>query len=79
MPIIFGDQKSVQLSILLFSLYNKVGVCFLSKQLTLCSQNQLVGEKSLFPHRGYTPIIEGNQEKNHGGTLFTELLPVLPA
>lgn len=66
MPISFGDQKSVQLSNLLFSLYTKVVVCFLSKQFTLCNQNQLVGEKSVFPPRGYTPIIEDNQGRNHG-------------
>lgn len=65
MPISFGDQKSVQLSNLLFSLYTKVVVCFLSKQFTLCNQNQLVGEKSVFPSRGYTPIIEDNQGRNH--------------
>lgn len=82
MPITFGDRKSVQsfgLQSDLLPLYTKVGVCFLSQQLTLCNQNQLVREKSLFPSRGYTPIIEGNQGRNHGGTLFSDLLPVLPA
>jgi hypothetical protein len=34
MPIVFGDQKSVNLNNMFFSLYNKVGACFLCLQIT---------------------------------------------